>query len=238
MLWSAALCGGVFGLLGGFLIDRFGRKTVMVGQHPAVLPLARWRPRSAPRRGCCSLFRCTTFIGICVEFVAAITWLAELFEDKRSRELAIGWTQAFASVGGLLVTGANALTVRFAADLPALPVRGPVQPARRLAVHAHHRADPRGADPAADAVRPRVAGVAGAEAGRDAAPAELRRAVRPRADPHHPGDDGPVGVRLRRGVRGAAADPGAGRPRAAGRWPSTRSRWPRSARRRTNSTSS
>src|SRR6266513_3556306 len=29
MLWITALCGGVFGLLGGWLIDRFGRKTIM-----------------------------------------------------------------------------------------------------------------------------------------------------------------------------------------------------------------
>ena len=29
VLWMTALCGGVFGLLGGWLIDRFGRKTVM-----------------------------------------------------------------------------------------------------------------------------------------------------------------------------------------------------------------
>ena len=29
MLWITALCGGVFGLLGGWLIDRFGRKRVM-----------------------------------------------------------------------------------------------------------------------------------------------------------------------------------------------------------------
>ena len=50
------------------------------------------------------LFRCTTFIGVCVEMVAAVTWLAELFEDKRQRELAIGWTLASASLGGILVT--------------------------------------------------------------------------------------------------------------------------------------
>src|SRR5436190_24161418 len=30
MLWMTALCGGVFGLLGGWLIDRFGRKRIMV----------------------------------------------------------------------------------------------------------------------------------------------------------------------------------------------------------------
>ncbi|MSR66959.1 MAG: MFS transporter, partial [Pedosphaera sp.] len=29
LLWIAALCGGVFGLLGGWLVDRFGRKTIM-----------------------------------------------------------------------------------------------------------------------------------------------------------------------------------------------------------------
>jgi MFS family permease len=31
LLWIAALCGGVFGLLGGYLVDKFGRKTVMAG---------------------------------------------------------------------------------------------------------------------------------------------------------------------------------------------------------------
>src|ERR1041384_2672746 len=30
MLWMTALCGGIFGLLGGWLIDRFGRKRIMV----------------------------------------------------------------------------------------------------------------------------------------------------------------------------------------------------------------
>ena len=127
MLWSAALSGGIFGLLGGFLIDRFGRKSVMVASILlySVSPLAAAFSTDA---WMLLVFRCTTFIGICVEFVAAITWLAELFEDKRSRELAIGWTQAFASVGGLLVTGANALTVKYAAELPAIPVEAPFNP--------------------------------------------------------------------------------------------------------------
>src|SRR5277367_6700330 len=30
LLWMTALCGGIFGLLGGWLIDRLGRKSVMV----------------------------------------------------------------------------------------------------------------------------------------------------------------------------------------------------------------
>src|SRR4029079_9858264 len=57
------------------------------------------------------LFRCTTFIGVCLEMVAAVTWLAELFEDKRTREIVIGWTWATASLGGILVTKAYSIIV-------------------------------------------------------------------------------------------------------------------------------
>jgi MFS family permease len=63
-------------------------------------------------------FRCTTFVGVCVEFVAAVAWLAELFPDPRRREAVLGWTQAFSSIGGLLVTGAYYLAVHYADSLP------------------------------------------------------------------------------------------------------------------------
>src|SRR5947209_18209413 len=55
--------------------------------------------------------------------VAAVTWLAELFEDKRTREQVIGWTLATASLGGLLVTEAYTLIVEAArtGHLPNLP---------------------------------------------------------------------------------------------------------------------
>src|SRR5436190_22300176 len=59
-------------------------------------------------------FRCTTFIGVCVEFVAAVAWLAELFPNYKQRETVLGTTQAFSSIGGLLVTAANYLTVHYA----------------------------------------------------------------------------------------------------------------------------
>ena len=49
------------------------------------------------------MLRSTTFIGVCVEFVAAVAWLAELFDDHDQRERALGYTQAFSSFGGLLV---------------------------------------------------------------------------------------------------------------------------------------
>jgi Na+/melibiose symporter-like transporter len=43
---------------------------------------------------------------VCVEFVAAVAWLSELFPDPKQRERVVGWTQAFGSIGGLMVTGA------------------------------------------------------------------------------------------------------------------------------------
>lgn len=121
MLWIAAVCGGVFGLLGGLLIDRLGRKRVMV----ASILIYSFSPVAAAfstELWMLVLFRCTTFIGVCVEMVAAVTWLAELFEEKRARQQAIGWTLAFASVGGLFVSLVNKFAVANAASLPALPL--------------------------------------------------------------------------------------------------------------------
>jgi MFS family permease len=103
MLWIAALCGGVFGLLGGMLIDRFGRRTIMAASI-LVYSLSPVCAAFSSELWMLILFRCTTFVGVCVEMVAAVTWLAELFENKRAREQAIGWTLAAASLGGILVT--------------------------------------------------------------------------------------------------------------------------------------
>ena len=121
MLWITALSGGVFGLLGGWLIDRFGRKRIMAAAifFYAFSPFASAFVTTLPWF---VFFRCTTFIGVCVEFVAAITWLAELFPDKRRKEIVLGTTQAFASLGGLLVTGINVWIVARADSLPGLPL--------------------------------------------------------------------------------------------------------------------
>lgn len=119
IMWGSALCGGVFGLLGGYLADRFGRRAVLVGSILlyALSPLAAAFSTSA---GMLLVLRCTTFIGVCVEFVAAVAWLAELFPDPRRREQVLGYTQAFSSVGGLLVTGAYLLCVKYGNSLPAI----------------------------------------------------------------------------------------------------------------------
>lgn len=122
MLWIAALAGGIFGLLGGMLIDRLGRKTIMIASILlySVSPLAA---AFSTELWHLILFRCLTFIGVCVEMVAAVTWLAELFEDKRTREMVIGWTLATASLGGILVTEAYNVIVEAQRtnSLPTLP---------------------------------------------------------------------------------------------------------------------
>ncbi len=120
MLWMTALCGGTFGLLGGWFIDRFGRKRIMTASI-LLYSLSPFAAAFSTKLAWFVFFRCTTFIGVCVEFVAAITWLAELFPNKRQREIALGSTQAFASFGGLLITGINAWILAHAASLPALP---------------------------------------------------------------------------------------------------------------------
>jgi MFS family permease len=124
MLWITALCGGVFGLLGGWLTDRLGRKTVLAGS----IALYSFSPACAALSTSIEhfvLFRSATFVGVCVEFVAAITWLSELFSDRKQKEKVLGWTQAFASIGGLMVTGVNAWVIAHANTLPALPISEP-----------------------------------------------------------------------------------------------------------------
>ena len=95
-------------------------------------------------------FRCTTFVGVCVEFVAAMAWLAELFPDPKQRERVLGYTQVFSSFGGILVAMVNDWIVTHATQLArdqACPIGlrpsgHDCRSARRLAIHADVRPDP------------------------------------------------------------------------------------------------
>jgi MFS family permease len=119
LFWLPAIAGGIFGLLGGYLTDLFGRRRVLVWSILlyAFSALAAGFATSATWL---LVFRCTTFVGVCVEFVAAVAWLAELFPEPKRREAVLGYTQAFSSVGGLMVTGAYYLAVHYADALPAI----------------------------------------------------------------------------------------------------------------------
>ncbi|MEZ6046102.1 MAG: hypothetical protein R3C11_11080 [Planctomycetaceae bacterium] len=47
-----------------------------------------------------------------------MAWLAELFPDQKQREGVLGFTQAFSSLGGLLVTGANYIAIHYGDMFP------------------------------------------------------------------------------------------------------------------------
>jgi MFS family permease len=119
LFWVPAVAGGIFGLLGGYLTDRFGRRRVLVWSI-LLYAFSAFAAGFATSPEMLLVLRCTTFIGVCVEFVAAVAWLAELFPEPKQREAVLGYTQAFSSVGGLLVTGAYWLAVTYGHLLPAI----------------------------------------------------------------------------------------------------------------------
>jgi MFS family permease len=119
LFYFPAFAGGIFGLLGGWLTDRFGRRRVLTysillyagSAFAAGFSTSIWM---------LLVLRCTTFVGVCVEFVAAVAWLAELFSNPARREKVLGYTQAFSSFGGLLVAVAYGICISNAASFPAI----------------------------------------------------------------------------------------------------------------------
>ena len=112
-----AVAGGIFGLLGGYLTDLLGRRRVLVWSILlyAVAGLAAGYSTTVQQL---LFWRCCMFVGVCVEFVAAVAWLAELFANPKQREAVVGYTQAFGSLGGVMVTGSYYLVVTYADHLP------------------------------------------------------------------------------------------------------------------------
>ena len=119
LFYVPAFAGGVFGLLGGYLTDLFGRRRVLT-YSILLYAFGAFFSGFVTSIGWLLFFRCLVFIGVCVEFVAAVAWLAEIFNEPKRREKVLGYTQAFSSVGGLLVATANGLAVAYAASLPSL----------------------------------------------------------------------------------------------------------------------
>src|SRR5882762_7875454 len=116
LFYVPAMAGGIFGMVGGYLTDLFGRRRILVW---SILLYAFSAAAAAYATSLPVLLflRCTTFIGVSVEFVAAVAWLAELFPDARQRESVLGYTQAFSSLGGMMVTSAYYLAVTYGPSL-------------------------------------------------------------------------------------------------------------------------
>lgn len=119
LFWGPPLVGGFFGLWGGYLTDWFGRRRVLVWSILlySVSALIAAQASTLPELLC---WRMSAFAGACVEYVAAIAWLAELFTEPKQREKVIGYTQVFSSFGGVLASVAFYLSNRYGAILPAV----------------------------------------------------------------------------------------------------------------------
>jgi MFS family permease len=123
LFYVPAFAGGIFGLIGGYLTDRLGRRRVLT-YSILVYAIAAFLSGFSTSIEMLLFLRCLVFIGVCVEFVAAVAWLAELFPDPMRREKVLGYTQAFSSLGGIMVATANGLCIAYAASLPSLDMFG------------------------------------------------------------------------------------------------------------------
>ena len=133
LFYIPAVAGGIFGLLGGYLTDRLGRRRILVWSI-LLYAFSALASGFATSLGMLLFLRCTTFVGVSVEFVAAVAWLAELFPDPKQREAVLGYTQAFSSAGGLLISSAYTLLATYSRSLPM--VAGGHQPWRYALISA------------------------------------------------------------------------------------------------------
>jgi MFS family permease len=116
-----AVAGGIFGLLGGYLTDLLGRRRVLVWSI-LLYALSAFAAGFATSVEWLLFWRCCTFVGVCVEFVAAVAWLSELFPNPKQREAIVGYTQTVGSIGGIMATAGYYLAVTYGHALP--EVRG------------------------------------------------------------------------------------------------------------------
>ena len=119
LFYIPAVAGGIFGLLGGYLTDRLGRRRVLTFSI-LLYAFAAFAAGYSTTIWMLLVCRCLVFVGVCVEFVAAVAWLAELFPNFERREKVLGYTQAFSSIGGLMVATAFGLCVKYSGSLPAI----------------------------------------------------------------------------------------------------------------------
>lgn len=119
LFYVPAIFGGIFGLLGGYLTDVLGRRRVLTWSI-LLYAFSAFFAGFSTSLTMLLILRTTTFIGVCIEFVAAVAWLAELFDNPHQREKVLGYTQAFSSIGGLLVAIVAGVLTKLAPSLPAI----------------------------------------------------------------------------------------------------------------------
>jgi len=119
MLFAPVVLGGLSSLAGGYLTDRLGRQRVLMWSI-VLYGTAAFFSGLATSLGELIVWRCITIAGACVEFVAAIAWLTELFPEAKRRESALGWTQACATLGNFVMAGVYFAAVTWGDRLPSI----------------------------------------------------------------------------------------------------------------------
>ncbi len=146
LFYIPAFAGGIFGLLGGYLTDLFGRRRVLTF---SILIYAgrRVRVRLSRRPSRCCWCCAASSSSACASS-SSPRWRGwrSCFPIPQQRERVLGYTQAFSSLGGLMVATANGLCVTYAAQ-PSGDRRFRAgerhrRSARRLALHADDRRHP------------------------------------------------------------------------------------------------
>jgi len=117
MLFLPAMLGGAGGLIGGYLTDRLGRQRVLVWSI-ALYGIAAFCSAYSSSLAELIFWRCITVAGACIEFVAAIAWLTELFPEARRREAVLGFAQVCATLGNFMIAGVYYAAVTWGDRLP------------------------------------------------------------------------------------------------------------------------
>jgi len=119
VMFLPVVLGGLAALVGGYLIDRLGRQRVLVWSI-VVYAVAAFMSGLSTTIPELIAWRCITVAGSCMEFVAAIAWLTELFPEARRREAVLGFGQVCATAGNFMIAGAWVAAVNLAHQLPAI----------------------------------------------------------------------------------------------------------------------
>jgi MFS family permease len=123
LFFIPACVGGLGSLVGGYFIDVLGRRRVVTW---TVLLYAV----ASCLCGLCSdlwlflVLRCVTVSCVYIEYVAAVAWLVEIFDDRRRSAQALAYAQVLASAGGLLAAAVHGSLIHRAASLPTIPLLG------------------------------------------------------------------------------------------------------------------
>ena len=116
-LFVPPVIGGLASLAGGYLADRLGRQRVLVWSI-VLYGIAAFMSGLSGSLAELLFWRCIVVAGVCVEFVAALAWLTELFPETYRRERALALAQVGATLGNFMIAGAYLLALHFADQLP------------------------------------------------------------------------------------------------------------------------